>query len=217
MWFLTVFGLMCSSPAIIALSLPLAISFSTSISRSESSRLDHLRLVMRCAGRAHALQHLRRDRGGDERLSDRRRPDPLQQLGDRRVLQEVAARTGEDRVHHVCVLVGDRQHEHAGQRRDHRDLTGRLDAADPRHVEIHHDHVRRQLANGSKSVRSVDALARDLHALLLEQVAQPRAEEVVVVDEENARIDELRFGFRLGQLEPAWARGQDGEVYPQIG
>ena len=37
MWFLTVFGLMCSSAAIIALSLPFAISFRTSISRSESS------------------------------------------------------------------------------------------------------------------------------------------------------------------------------------
>src|SRR5256885_2038602 len=37
MWFLTVFGLMWSSPAIIALSLPLAISLRTSSSRSESS------------------------------------------------------------------------------------------------------------------------------------------------------------------------------------
>ena len=37
MWFLTVFGLMCSSPAITALSLPFAISFRTWISRSESS------------------------------------------------------------------------------------------------------------------------------------------------------------------------------------
>src|SRR6266540_3932437 len=37
MWFLTVFGLMCNSPAIIALSLPLAMSFNTWISRSESS------------------------------------------------------------------------------------------------------------------------------------------------------------------------------------
>ena len=46
MWFLTVFGLMCSSPAIIALSLPFAISFSTSISRSESSA----RIVSAIAG-----------------------------------------------------------------------------------------------------------------------------------------------------------------------
>ena len=37
MWFFTVFGLMWSSAAITALSLPFAISFSTSISRSESS------------------------------------------------------------------------------------------------------------------------------------------------------------------------------------
>src|ERR687897_349297 len=37
MWFLTVFGLMWSSPAISALSLPFAISRSTSVSRSESS------------------------------------------------------------------------------------------------------------------------------------------------------------------------------------
>jgi hypothetical protein len=37
MWFLTVLGLMCSSPAMTALSLPLAISFSTWISRSDSS------------------------------------------------------------------------------------------------------------------------------------------------------------------------------------
>src|SRR5437868_2594061 len=39
MWFLTVFGLMCRSAAIWALSLPFAISFSTSISRPESSAL----------------------------------------------------------------------------------------------------------------------------------------------------------------------------------
>ena len=48
MWFLTVFGLMCSSAAIIALSLPFAISFSTWISRSESSA----RIVAAASGAA---------------------------------------------------------------------------------------------------------------------------------------------------------------------
>ena len=48
MWFLTVFGLMWSSPAIIALSLPFAISFSTWISRSESSA----RIVAAASGAA---------------------------------------------------------------------------------------------------------------------------------------------------------------------
>ena len=43
----------------------------------------------------------------------------------------------------------------------------------------------------SRTARSasvaVVALADDLHALLLEQLAQPRAEQVVVVDEQDAR------------------------------
>jgi S-adenosylmethionine:tRNA ribosyltransferase-isomerase len=51
MWFLTVFGLMWSSAAMTALSLPFAISFSTSISRSESSARS---LYGRRAG-VHAL------------------------------------------------------------------------------------------------------------------------------------------------------------------
>src|SRR6266511_3771763 len=46
MWFLTVFGLMWSSPAIIALSLPFAISFKTWISRSDSSE----RIVLSISG-----------------------------------------------------------------------------------------------------------------------------------------------------------------------
>ncbi len=48
MWFLTVFGLMWSSPAIMALSLPFAISFSTWISRSDSSA----RIVAAASGAA---------------------------------------------------------------------------------------------------------------------------------------------------------------------
>ena len=42
---------------------------------------------------------------------------PAHQLLDRRVLEQVAAGAGEDRVHHVAVLVGDRQHDHARERR----------------------------------------------------------------------------------------------------
>src|ERR1044072_1190527 len=95
MWFLTVFGLMWSSPAICALSLPLAISFSTSISRSDSSE----RIVSAasawgvdvCVRRADAMQHLRRDVRGDQRLADGGRADARDQLGDRRVLHQVAA------------------------------------------------------------------------------------------------------------------------------
>src|SRR3712207_8383408 len=48
--------------------------------------------------------------------------DPLHQVLDGRVLHEVSTGAGEDRVHHVAVLIRDRQDEHAGERREPRDL-----------------------------------------------------------------------------------------------
>ena len=97
----------------------------------------------------------------------------------------------------VFVLVGDRQHEHARQRGHGRDLLDRLDPRHSRHVQVHHDHVRRDLAHQPDGVGSVIGFAGDLHAALLEEVAQAGAEQVVVVDEQNA--DARRFGF-LGGL-----------------
>ena len=61
-----------------------------------------------------------RDVRRDQRLAVRRRANAGHQLLDRRVLQQVAARAREDRVHHVAVLFGDRQHDDARQRRDRR-------------------------------------------------------------------------------------------------
>ena len=186
MWFLTVFGLMCSSAAIIPLSLPFAISFSTWISRSDSSA----RIVAAASGRggrrAHVLEHLAGDVRRDQRLSDGRRADPAHQILDRRVLQQVAARAGEDRVHHVLFLVGDREHDHARQRRVTADVARGLDAGHPRHVEIHDDDVGRREADVLQRLRAGRRLGDDLHALLLEQVPEPRPEEVVVVDEQHA-------------------------------
>ena len=147
MWFLTVFGLMWSSAAMTALSLPFAMSFSTSISRSESSaRIELLDLRVRARG-ADPLQHLRGDVRGDQRLAACRRPDARDELLDRGVLEEIAAGAREDRVGDVAVLVGDREHHDARQRRDLRDVARRLDAAHRRHVEIHDDDVRRELAD----------------------------------------------------------------------
>ena len=153
MWFLTVFGLMWSSAAIWALSLPFAISFSTWISRSESSE----RIVLAASrgdesspGGAGAPSTRSPARSSDSPAAAARMPG--HQLVDRRVLEQVAAGAGQDRVHHVGVLVGDREHEHARQRRDHRDLARRLDAADPRHVQVHHDDVGRDLADQRERV-----------------------------------------------------------------
>ena len=202
MWFLTVFGLMCRSAAIKALSLPFAISFSTWSSRAESSdwissasRREPPVARNRCSTFAAIVGEIRDSPIAADRM-------PQHQVGDRGVLQQVAARAGEDRVHHVVVLVGDRQHEHPRQRRDHRDLPGRLDAADARHVQVHDDDVGRELAHRFERVGAVVALAHDLDLLVVEQVAQPRAKEVVVVHEQDARDQSVVWCFRVAQ---AWA------------
>jgi hypothetical protein len=48
-------------------------------------------------------------------------------------------------------------------------------------VQIHHDHLGRELAHQSDRVRSRPGLTGDLYAALLEQVPQPGAEKIVVV------------------------------------
>ena len=144
MWFLTVFGLMCSSPAICALSLPFAISFSTWISRSESSA----RMVAAASGAAvvartrwSTLPAMCGEISDSPTAAER---IPRHQILDRRVLEQVAARAREDRVHHVLLLVRDREHDHAGQRRVAADVARGLDAGHPRHVQVHDDDVGRR-------------------------------------------------------------------------
>jgi hypothetical protein len=59
-----------------------------------------------------------------------------------------------------------------------------------------------------ESVGAVVALTDDLHALLLEQIAQARPKQVVVVDEQDARLRRLRIVGVVGQL----GLTGDGEV-----
>src|SRR5438445_505774 len=83
----------------------------------------------------------------DERLADCCRTDALDQLLDRRVLEQIAAGPRHDRVHHVAVLVGDREHDDSCQRREARDAPRRLDTAHAGHVQIHNDHLGGELAD----------------------------------------------------------------------
>jgi hypothetical protein len=131
---------------------------------------DRVRGLRRDRGRPHLLQHLPRDRGGDERFPDGCRDDAADELVDRRVLEQVAARAGEDGVEHVVVLVGDGQHQHARERREAVDLADRLDPGHAGHVQVHHDDVGGELAHEPHSVGALAGLAGDLDATLLEQV-----------------------------------------------
>jgi hypothetical protein len=167
--------------------LPFAISFSTSISRSESSA----RIVSR--SRADGVDARTRWStfaaivGEIERLADARGADPAHQLLDRRVLEQVAARAGEDRVDHVVVLVGDRQHEHAGQRRDRRDVPRRLDAAMPGMFRS----ITTTSGASSRTISSASCPAaprRRSGRPVLEQVASPVRNRIVVVHDQDADV-----------------------------
>src|SRR5262249_56590071 len=90
------------------------------------------------------------------------------------------------------------------------DLLRRLDAGHSRHVEVHDDHVGLQLTYVAKRVVAGRCLAYDVDALLLEQVSQPRAEQVVVVDQQHARAYLVGGGRRLdgfSHLNPLPSRG----------
>ena len=111
---------------------------------------------------------------------------PAHQLVDRGVLQQVAARAGEDRVHHVGVLVGDRQHEHARERR----IAAIWRVASTPFMP---GMFRSMTTTSGASSRTSGARPAPLaaspticDALLLEQGPQAGPEEVVVVDEQHA-------------------------------
>ena len=147
MWFLTVFGLMCSSPAICGVVLAVRDQLQhLDLAVGELGADRRPRLGLRASSRARAAAPSRRCVGEISDSPTAADADAAHQLLDRRVLQQVAAGAGQDRVHHVAVLVGDRQHDDARERRDRRDLPRRLDAAHPRHVQVHDDDVGRELA-----------------------------------------------------------------------
>ena len=64
----------------------------------------------------------------------------------------------------------------------------RLDPGHAGHVQVHHDHLGRELPHQPDRVRSRPGLAGDLYAALLEQVPQPGAEQVVVVYQQDADV-----------------------------
>ena len=79
-------------------------------------------------------------------------------------------------------------------------MTGRLDAAHRGHVQVHDDDVGRELADVCDGLGAGRCLADDDEILLLEQVAQTCAEEVVIVHEEHAKRLCLAFLGRLHEL-----------------
>jgi hypothetical protein len=111
-------------------------------------------------------------------------------------------------VQHVVVLVGDRQHQHPREWREAVDLADRLDAGHAGHVQVHHDHIGCELAHEAHGVGALACLAGDLHAALLEQVAQAGPEEIVIVDKQHANAARCPLALELhgfAHNHPPWS------------
>jgi len=80
------------------------------------------------------------------------------------------------------------------------DVACRLDAPHRRHVEIHHDDVGRDLADVRHRLGAGSRLTDDVEPLFLEQVAETRAEQVVIVHQQHTERFRLAFLNRLHQL-----------------
>ena len=71
------------------------------------------------------------------------------------------------------------------------DSTRRLHSRQNRHVEIHHHEVRAQLGGHAHAGLAVGCFTDDLEAVLVQNAAQPPAEQGVVVHQENAESEEV--------------------------
>jgi hypothetical protein len=79
-------------------------------------------------------------------------------------------------------------------------VAGRFHASHRRHVEIHHDDVRREFADVHDRLGTRRGLPDDLELLLFEQVPQPRPEQVVIVYQQHTERFRLPFLGRFHQL-----------------
>ena len=132
----------------------------------------------------------------------------LRDLADRgeelvvgRLLEHVALRADRERVPDVARVVLHREREDVRVRRRLEDLGDRVDPAAARHDDVEEDHVGLVETREPHRVVRRAGLVLDLEVLLrLEQAAESRADELVVVDDEETDRTErhLRDDGRAG-------------------
>src|SRR5215470_14259158 len=114
------------------------------------------------------------------------RPDPEEEFLRRHVLQQEAAGPGLKRGERVLVQVERCQHEYAGPVTVLADPPGRLDAVEPGHPDVHHDHVGGSGPQQAHGGRAVAGLPDDVHIRLsVEHHPEPGPHQLLVVDEDN--------------------------------
>jgi hypothetical protein len=146
------------------------------------------------------------------------------ELVKRDVLEQVAARTGADRLEEILFLVADRQHHDLGGRGDLFHLAGGLDAGDLRHPDVHEHDVGGDLAGDLHGLRAVGGLADKLKAgfPLQDHLKSPAEKGMVIRDQHPDRVGSRnRIGSRNGIAagsqrsgKRGGRRGNDGHTLP---
>ena len=184
-WLRTVFRLIMSSWAIVALPLPAAIISSTSRSRSVS---DGNAAAVEPAPAAKWSIDPRGDLGPEDRLAGGGRPDGADDLVLVGPLEQVAAGPGAHRGEDGVVVLEHREDDDGRRRRrPRRDAAGRLDAVEVGHPQVHEDHVGAQRCGQLHGARPGLGLADHLDVVDVgEHQLEPAAERRVVVGDEDA-------------------------------
>src|SRR6185369_10877210 len=102
------------------------------------------------------------------------------------VLENVAGRASLEHLHHMALVRMHGQGDYLGPGKSGNDLTGRLDAVQIGHGNIHNHHVRRQFQGGPDRVSAVVGLGDHFDIeLFLDKAAQPVTDDFVIVGDND--------------------------------
>ena len=186
MWFFTVFSLMNSVSAMALLLRPCATRVSTSSSRRDSEPVPSAGPSERRSATANSSSSSRGHRRREQRAAGRDRAHRLDELLGRRVLEQVAARTGAHRAGEHGVVVGGREHHDAHVGPGGAQQRARLDTATG-HAEVEQDDVDAQARDEVEDLGAVVGLPDQREVGLAgDHVGDPATEQRLPVDDEDA-------------------------------
>ena len=142
--------------------------------------------------------------GGDERV-EQRAPggdlaDAVDQVGAADLLEHVAGRPGHDRGVDGLVLGERGQHDAGDLRVPGADLAADLDPVAVGQPDVEDGHVGRGGRDPPVGLLGRSGLADDLEVVLrLEQLAQPAADDLVIVEQEHAGGHRFSLPLRKGR------------------
>ena len=129
--------------------------------------------------------------------------DGEEQVGLQRVLEDVAAHAGGQRVPHILRIVEHAEDHDRPVRPAPQDLDGRVEAVDLRHRHVEHDHVGVELLVEGDGFGAAARLADDFDVLLVfEDAAESLPHERVIVGEQYANRHRQATSDAAGARHP---------------